>query len=353
MKNNVRRSLSGLLIGMVFAACGKAPAATPTAASTAPVTPTAAKLVKIRISMNPYTSFSPIYIAQEEGYFTEQGLEPEFVTFTSGSDITSVAMLQQRQLDVAGTGPASGVFNAVASSSELKIVADKGYLAEDGCTYLAVLAKPEWIAQNPTLTLAGLKGKRISLDPKNFSAYMFEKVLQPAGVGLTDMVTGDIKTTDLMAAVENGAVDFVSTAEPWLTRLTDTGKLVLWQDYKKIVPNMPFGFMMFGPSILVDNPELGKKFMTAYLKGIRQYNQGKTDRNVELIAKFTKLDPALIKRVCWPSIRSTGEVDLNSLVTFEAWTVQKGIVDKPVTAEQLWDPEFVAYANQLLGPAGN
>jgi hypothetical protein len=46
-------------------------------------------------------------------------------------------------------------------------------------------------------------------------------------------------------------------------------------------------------------------------------------------------------------------VDLNSLVTFEAWTVQKGIVDKPVTAEQLWDPEFVAYANQLLGPAGN
>lgn len=345
-----------LITASLLGACGKAPTETPavTPAETHPVAPTEtvpATLTKLKVSINPYTSYSPIFIAQEEGFFAEQGLEVEFVSFTTASDATSIALLQQRQLDVAGQGPTSGVFNAVASSGDLKIVADRGYLAADGCTYLAVLAKPEWISQNPTLTLAGIKGKRMSLDPKNFSAFMLEKVLQPAGISLTDIVTGDIKTTDLMAAVENGAVDFVSTGEPWVTRLTDTGKMAVWQEYQKIMPNMQVGFMMFGPSLTVDNRGLGKKFVTAYLKGVRQYNQGKTDRNLEIIAKYTKLDVDLLKRVCWPVIHGNGEINMGALLEFQSWGVQKGVVDKPVTAEQLWDPEFVAYANQQLGPA--
>jgi NitT/TauT family transport system substrate-binding protein len=334
----IRLCLPILLIGVFFTACAKSPAATPTAGIT-----------KIKVSINPYMSYSPIFIALEEGFFTEQGLEVELITGTTASDTSTIALLQQRQLDVAGQGSSSGVFNAVASSSELKIVADRGYLAEDGCTALAMLAKPEWVAQNPTLMLAGIKGKRMSLDPKNFSAFMFEKILQPAGITLGDINTGDIKTTDLMAAVENGGVDFVSTGEPWITRLADTQKMVVWKDYKDIMPNMQVGFMMFGPSILVDNRELGKKIITAYLKGVRQYNQGKTDRNVEIVAKYTKLDPDLLKRVCWTKIHNNGEINIENLLTFQSWAVQKGLVDKPVTAEQLWDPEFVTYANQQLG----
>jgi NitT/TauT family transport system substrate-binding protein len=342
MKTSRRRiiwGLSALAFVMLFSACAPAPTATPTPG-----------LQKIKISTNPYTSYSPIFIAQEEGYFAEQGLDVEYVTFTTASDTSSIALLQKGELDVAGQGPSSGVFNAVASSSDLKIVADRGYLKADGCAPLAMLAKTEWVAQNPVLTLDSIKGKRMSLDPKNFSAWMFEKVLTPAGITLDDIETGDIKTPELMAAVENDAVDFITTGEPWITRLTDTGKMVVWQEYQKIVPDMQVGFMMFGPSLLKNDRELGKKFLVAYLKGVRQFNQGKTDRNVEIIAKYTKLDPELLRRVCWTAIHGNGRINLDALLEFQSWGVQKGVVDKPVTAEQLWDGEFAAYADKLLGP---
>jgi NitT/TauT family transport system substrate-binding protein len=354
---------AGLLVpAFIFLLTACSPAPTPTAtaepvevlsASTnlpAAEPSTTPKPQKIKISVNPYTSYSPIFIAEEEGYFKEQGLEVEYVTFTTASDTSSIALLQSRELDVAGQGPSSGVFNAVAASPDLKIVADRGYLKADGCAPLAMLAKTEWAAQNPTLTLESIKGKRMSIDPKNFSAWMFEKVLDPAGISLADIETGDIKTPELMAAVETGAVDFITTGEPWITRIADTGKMVVWQEYQKIVPDMQVGFMMFGPSITVDDRELGRKFLVAYLKGVRQFNRGKTDRNVEIIAKYTKLDPELLRRVCWTAIHGSGEINLNALLEFQDWGVENGWVGAPVTGEQLWDPEFAAFASNLLGP---
>jgi NitT/TauT family transport system substrate-binding protein len=180
---------------------------------------------------------------------------------------------------------------------------------------------------------------------------MFEKVLSPAGIKLTDLVTGDIPPANLMAAVETGAVDFISTGEPWITRLTDTKKMAIWLEYQHIAPDMQYGFMIFGPSLLVDRPEIGKKFITAYVKAIRQYNLGKTDRNIEIIAKYTKLEPDLLKRTCLPTMRPSGRVSVDSLLAYQEWAHQKGLIEKTVTAEQLWDPQFVEYANQQLGSA--
>jgi NitT/TauT family transport system substrate-binding protein len=347
------------LIGIFATGCNPSPEVTPAGSATGlpavasteipTVTPTEAPF-KLKVGLNPYTSYSPLFIAQDEGYFAEQGLEVEFVPFATGSDATSIPLLEQRQLDAAGQGPVAGLFNAIAVSNDIKIVVDRGYLAPDGCTYIAMLAKPEWIAANPTLTLDGIKGLRVSVDPKNFSAFMFEKVLSPAGIKLSDLETGDIKPADLMAAVETG-VDFISTGEPWITRLTDTGKMAVWLKYQDVAPDMQFGFMIFGPSLLVDRPDIGKKFVTAYVKAIRKYNEGKTDRNIEIIAKYTKMEPELLKRTCLPTMRPSGNVSVETLLAYQEWAHALGVIETTVTAEQLWDPRFVEYANEQLGSA--
>jgi NitT/TauT family transport system substrate-binding protein len=310
-------------------------------------------LFKIKVGLNPYTSYSPLFIAQDEGFFTEQGLQVEFVNFATGSDASSIPMLEQRQLDVAGQGPVTGLYNAIARNNAIRIVVDRGYLDPKGCTYIAMLAKPEWIAKNGTPTKESFQNLRASIDPKNFSAFMFEKVLLPSGTALTDLQTGDIPPASLMASVEKGGVDFISTGEPWITRLSDTKKMAVWQAYQNVVPNMQYGFEIFGPSLLVDRPDIGKKFVTAYVKGIRQYNQGKTERNLAIIAKYTKLEPELLKRACWPTMRNSGKVEVDTLLQFQEWASKKGLIDKMVTAEQLWDPQFTDYANQQLGAVPN
>jgi hypothetical protein len=34
--------------------------------------------------------------------------------------------------------------------------------------------------------------------------------------------------------------------------------------------------------------------------------------------------------------------------TTQAWAVEKGLVDSPITEDQFWDPSFIEYANEVL-----
>ena len=84
----------------------------------------------------------------------------------------------------------------------------------------------------------------------------------------------------------------------------------------------------------------------AYLEGVRQYQEGSTDRNVAILAKYTKLEPELLKKVCWPAIPADGSVNLDSIRDFQAWAVERGDMQSVVDPEAFWDGRFLQEAEQ-------
>jgi NitT/TauT family transport system substrate-binding protein len=317
--------------GLLFSSCKPAPPAAPQ---------------KVEVGTTSFLSTAPLFIAQDEGYFTAQNLDVEFQTFDTAALMTPV--LEQGLLDAAGDSPAIGLFNAINTTGNIKIVADKGYLEPTGCSYSAILATPDWVAKNPTLTADGIRGKRVAVEPNSVSAFIVEKLLGTVGLTLNDVQTQYLPPTALIAAAQNGSVDFINTAEPWITRLVATNKMVVWKGYQEIVPNMPIGFLDFGKRFTKDHPELGERFLTAYLQAIREYNQGKTVRNLEILAKYTKLPSDLLKQICWPSLHNDGSTDLSGLIDFQQWAVGKGKLNKVAGLDAIWDPRFVNAANKKL-----
>ena len=101
-------------------------------------------------------------------------------------------------------------------------------------------------------------------------------------------------------------------------------------------------------SVEEENPDAGRRFMVAYLKAVRQYNQGKTERNLEILAKYTKLDKELLTEACWPSFRSNGRINVRSILEFQDWAVKAGLLDNRVTVDQFWNPGFIEHANKIL-----
>lgn len=305
-----------------------------------PASPSEPEPVKVVIL--PYTSYGPFFIAQEEGYFTEENLSVEFVRFESGT--APMPLLIQGDIDVLGSGPNVSLFNAIAQGSNLKIVADKGYLASDGCTYMALLAPSAWIEEYDASPVDALTGSRVSIDPVNFEAFMFEDVLSEHGLSLEDTLPQDIAPPSLSDAVQNDAVDVISVGDPWITRLLDTSLVSIWKPYHEIVPDMQFGFVLFGPSLLSDRPEVGVRFMRAYLKGVNQYNEGKTERNLEIMAQYTSLDVELLQRACWPPMQENGMIATDTVDDFQQWALSRGLIDQITPAETYWDPGFVEQA---------
>jgi NitT/TauT family transport system substrate-binding protein len=302
---------------------------------------------KLKVLLLPYLSFAPFFVAEEEGYFFEQGLEIEFVTMERSAE--AVPALAQGQLDVLGGTTSPSLVNAIAQGADIRFVAGKGHFAATGCSFSG-LAVSRSLAETGTLdNPAELQGRRVAINPVAVSGYYLAELLRPAGLTIEDVKTVDIPNAAKLEALEKGTVDVAYAVEPWMTRILQTGQATLWMPSQEVIPDFPMAFILYGPKLLEENPDAGRSFMVAYLNGVQQLSQGKTERNLEILSEYTGLDRELLTEACWPSFHDDGSVEVERVLDFQTWAVEEGYVESPVSEEQLWDSSFVDYANEVLG----
>lgn len=340
-----------LLLVLILAACAPAgtpgtPAATePSVINTPEPTPTY-ETFHFKLGTSGYASDAPYYIANEEGFFAEQGLEVEFVRFEKVSDL--VPALISGDLDAVTVIVTPGLFNAIAQDATLKIVAGKGIFDPTACEYSALMISPETKSSGRLDDPANWVGMKIAEQRGSVAVYAIDLLLQQNGLSLEDIEIVDMPIASRQEALKNGAVDVAVAIEPWITRFTNSGGAVFWQGLNNILPNFPLAMVAYGPTLLEEHPEIGQRFMIAFMKGVAQYNEGKTPRNVEIIAQYTQLAPEEVEQSCWQVILPDGGVDVQSMLDFQTWAIAKGMVEVPVTAEEIYDPSFIEFARGFL-----
>lgn len=341
MKKNIAVYFSVLLFILlfVFSACAQPPA-TPTL----PPTPTP---VHLKVHLQPLMSFAPFILAAEEGYFAEQGLDVEFVN--AGTAVQATPLLLSGALDIVAGPIAAAQINAMTGGVPVKYVADKGYLDPKGCVSNAFAARSDLLNSGKLSDPSQLRGLRVNASPNSFIGYLLDGELKKANLTFNDLSLVNLAEPDALAALEAGTLDVSTLGEPNLSQLTADGKGGVWLPFYTLQPDSELAVIVYGPSLVEKNPDAGKRFMVAYLKGVRQYNLGKTDRNLDVLSKKTGLDRERLKQICWTPIHSDGMIDVSSITHFQEWGVQHKLFDKVASPDQFWDPSFIQYANQVLG----
>ncbi len=301
---------------------------------------------KLRVMNSPYMSWAVIHLAKANGCFDDLGLDVEFVVMRGIRE--GLPALAQGRLDVVPGFITPGYVNLMHRGANIRIVADKGHTESEGCPYRAFLAKKELVESGRLDNFENLRGLRIAGERTSTSYYALSSLLRKGNLTADDIVWLDLPTPAKQGALEAGTVDIVNASEPWITRIVQSGAGVIWLPAREVVPGFQHSFLMFGPSLLEKDREAGMKFMVGYLRGVRLYNEGKTDENVRVIAAETGLDEALVRDACWPPVRETGYYDTESLLTYQAWALEEGLIDGLVPVEGFWDPAFVEYANRFL-----
>ncbi len=320
-------------------ATAEEPAETTTEEATATFEP-----VNLKVGLQPYSSNLPVYLAQAEGFYAEQGLNVEFVPFTSAQDAT-VALIQG-DIDVFGTSLIVSPLTAIAEGVGIKFVADKGFLDPNGCPYAAWVARTGLLESGQLDELSNIANLKVLVGPA--TDYALDVLLESVGLTTTDLNGVDIPSQNLLDGFQNGALDVALVGEPGLTRLLNAGVAEIWKPWQEYMPGGQLALLWYGPTITEQNREAGNRFMVAYRKGVEQYNEGKTDRNVELMAEFTQLDPVEVRQICWQSFTPDGSINFDTLMDFQEWAVAKGLLDAVVPMESFWDGSFLEYANSHL-----
>lgn len=346
----MRRALTAVTTAMLFlVACGSGddPAATPgaTDASDPQAEPT-----HLRVLVTARTSHAATLIAEEEGYFADEGLDVELLTFESGRE--AVALLLSGDLDVWGGTLNAGLTNAFLAGESVRLVADKGSLQPDACTYYGFLTRPE-IADAGPVSADALRGKKIAYhSATTLSQYMASSMLQSVGLTEDDVEIVDLDDNIAIEAMLDGTIDVAVTSEPRISSATSRGAVV-WMGGEDVVPEYPIGVLAFGPTIIDDDPDAGIRFLTAYLRAVRQYNdESARERTLEVLSAATETPMEDLRGQCLPPIALDGRVDASGLQGAIDFAAGLGQLDGDVEAAALVDNSYVEEAAKRLEAGG-
>ncbi len=296
----------------------------------------------IRIAYLPIADYEPLYIAKEEGFFARQGIDVELVKVPS----TAAALPLVLSGDIAVySGPLKiGLVNAVAKGEHVRIVADKGSIAPGSCTGYALMVRKDLFDQGFVTNVSDLKGRKIAVRDSDYDLY---RALAVGNLSRNDVDTVEMEFPTIIPAFKNGAIDAGLVAEPFLTLALNSGSAVILVPAQNFIPENPFP-LYYGPAFLDKDPELGRRFMVAYLQGVRQYNEGKTERNLAILGNYTHLDRDLLNQTCWWLIAADGTVPKKPVREYLDWMYANKKISQNMSEDQLFDMSYVTYANGVL-----
>jgi NitT/TauT family transport system substrate-binding protein len=298
-----------------------------------------------------------VYIGMEQGYFAEQGIEVDLTAFDSAANM--VAPLATNQLEVGGGATSAGLFNALRSGVNVRIVADKGHSdpTPPGFPVSIYLVRKDLVDSGRYKTIADLKGMRSSKPAQGISPELdLAALLREGGLKESDLDMTLMSFPDQVPAFANNNLDFAWSVEPFATILLNQGNVVVIRRDYEVNPTNQVAVLLYSPDF--SRSDLGTKFMVAYLKGIRVYNDAflkrdaaARDKAIDALIKHTPVkSPAMYDQMSLSALDSDGKMDLQSFEEQQEFFLASGAQQARIDLSQFIDLQHIERAVAQLGP---
>ncbi|MBR1984097.1 MAG: ABC transporter substrate-binding protein, partial [Clostridia bacterium] len=215
-----------------------------------------------KIQLNEVTHsvfYAPLYVAIENGYFEEFGLEIA-LTNGGGADKSMTALLSGTA-DVALMGPETVIYVQNQDKQDMPKVF--GQLTQKDGSFL--------VSRNaePNFSLSNLRGKEILAGRRGgVPAMTFEYVLKEAGmtnnVDLT--LNFDVQFNLMTSAFIAGTADYCTVFEPTASEYQAQGKWHIVASVGELSGEIPYTSFIALDSYIKDNPDTIKSFLKALKK---------------------------------------------------------------------------------------
>lgn len=305
---------------------------------------------RVKVYYQPLISMAPILIAYEEGYFKKEGVEIEFIKARETGE--ALMLLLQGSLDVVSGPPTGGIYNAVKGGKNIEIVAGYAYYVK-GNKFAGIAMKRNLVdSTDISFLFKNLKGKKVAVPILgSLPHYFIERLLKENGMSIKDIELVVMPFDSIAVAINSGVLDAGFLVEPFITLLKSKSD-ISFISFGDEFPDTPSAFITYGDNLLKKNPQVGIKFMAAYLMGCKQYSKGKTKRNIEILKRYLILDEEMLKSMEWPVIRPEGINDIKILNDYQDWLFEKHYIDGKIDIKLLVDTSFMEKANNILHNSG-
>ena len=169
------------------------------------------EVTEVAIGTQPWIGYGPFWIADEQGFDTDHGVDIKLVNFSTDQDLES--------------GFASGKFQAANNANNTLI-----RLADLGLDYKIVLMEDVSLEADAVLScnpdiqsIEDVEGAKVAFEEFSVSDVLFRYALNEAGVDFESLDYTPIPASDAGTAAVAGRVDVAVTYEPYLQAAVEEG----------------------------------------------------------------------------------------------------------------------------------
>lgn len=316
----VRRSIVAIALAAVTAltlgAC--APAAGPAEGSDSDA-PT-----KISFMYSPYADYAGFFVAQEKGYFAEEGLEVELIA-KGGSSGETFQHVSTGNVTGGGASWGAGLFNATAAGASLAVVGGVSRIPESGPNPAPLMASEA----SGIKDLKDLKGKKIGTPGQTgFGIYSIYLALDSVGLSLDDVELVNLGPAEIIPAMANGSIDASWTIEPISTALKNEGIAHEITDIS-YQAGTELGMIIFNNEFANKNEQAIVGFLTAYFRAVQELNDGgwQDPEIQQIVADYTDLPVETLSSIALSEADPDGAIDWKNVVAQEKFLRGLGVLE--------------------------
>ncbi|MFU0507862.1 ABC transporter substrate-binding protein [Pseudaminobacter sp. NGMCC 1.201702] len=250
----------------------------------AAIASTVASAEPVRIFAGPSPTFAPVFVADQQGYFKEEGLEAVVRQFPSGAEA----------IESFRSGAADFLVAADVPLSYLLAGGDVVMVAQfSQSSHFMVVVGPKG-----KMEASDIKGKKFGLVAKSAGEYMLSRFLDSKGLTLNDVERVNLAPFDQISALVQGDIYAVSSWKPFDQKMEQLSR-------GEMVPaawNGQVGFDIYSGIIakrelLEKHPETVEKVVRALLKATKNLEKGDAEATATDLANYLQAPPADVKSV--------------------------------------------------------
>lgn len=278
----------------------------------------------VKISLAEVTRslfYAPQYVALEQGFFEEEGLDVELQT-TWGGDTTMTALLSGGA-DIALVGSETSIYVYAQDSRDYAV--NFAQLTQTDGTFL--VAKEDY----PNFTWEDTKGKeflgqRVGGMPQMVGEFVLKKHgIDPHNDLLLDQ---SVDYANIPSAFQSGNYEFVQLFEPTASVFEQEGQGHIVASFGEESGTVPYTVFMTQQSYLEENEENIKKFTRAIYRAQKWVAENEPSKIAEVIAPYFEDTDMNILTSSIERYKNQGSYAEVPLLDEEAWENLKAIMDE-------------------------
>lgn len=325
--NSVQRRT--LLTGAVVATLALGLNACSGSAASAPTEETITE--KIKISQATPLDFGPVWVAVEEGFFKDEGLDVELAK-PIGTGAESIAMINSGQVDLIAGSPSAMLSAASQGLKTVSVVGLSAFPSSEDEDPAALLVDEDSDIQS----LSDLSGKTIGVTSiKSQQESKVAMSIDAAGGDASTVEFIQVPPASMPGLIKSGEIDAAQPFEPGVTKaLNEGGVRAVGYANWQVLGDAPAMVLATTPEWKEQNAAKAKKVAKAIARAVSFINdEANADRFHEIAGKYTETDPEILSRARMDTF--TSEVSADGFQKLQQHLLDYGILSSEVDVTEL------------------